>query len=188
MTDVELSKYIKDVVRQEITAILMGKVTSNDSQVRTSIQRFPSETPLHNLRNMQPYGHSSRAPVGTQTLVVPINGDPTHMVAAAHYDPDRPTGADGETLLYDAHGHVVYLSESKIQIGSKAADEPAVLGNVFKTMMDTLLDALSQETHIGNLGYATSPPVNAASYSSLKESPIDDKAILSDSIFVEKGT
>jgi hypothetical protein len=65
--------------------------------------------------------------------------------------------------------------------------EPFVLGLVFQTMMDKLLTAIATHTHIGNLGVTTPPPVNAADFTSIQASPIDDKAILSNFIVGEKG-
>ena len=78
--------------------------------------------------------------------------------------------------------------------------ENLVLGQVFKAwaeeFMDkvvTILDALIVETHGGNLGFNTTPPINAASYvtakaalTALKASKLTSDLILSDKAFTEK--
>lgn len=186
MTESDIIKLVKRTMREQLAPILMGIVVSNESQNRSSAQRFDTDSPISNLRNIQPFGFSSRAPKGTPGLVVPIAGDPTHLNLVGHFDEGRPSGSDGETLFYNAFGQLIYLSNGKIQVGSKASAENMVLGQVFKSMMDTLLVAIKTHTHVGNLGYSTSPPENAADFDAIKASPVDDGAILSDKVFTEK--
>ena len=183
MTEAEMIRLVKRVVRQELAPILMGVISSNQDQNRSTVSRFDLDSQIPRLRNIQPYGVASRAPAGTECLTIPINADPTHINMVGHYDKSRPSMADGETILYDAYGHLVYLSETKMQFGSKASSENMILGQVFKTMMDTLLTAIENHTHVG-IGY---PPSNAAAFAAIKTSPIDDNAILSDIAFTEKG-
>ncbi len=186
MSDSDIIRLIKQTVTDMLAPILMGAVVSNDTQTRSTVQRFNSEAPIPGLRNIQPFGVSSKALPQTSALIIPIAGDPSHLNMVGHFDEAKPTGQDGETLLYDAYGHIIYLSQTKMQFGSKASAENMVLGQVFKTFMDNLLTQLQNETHIGNLGYETSVPVNAPQYEALQESPIDDDAILSDKAFTEK--
>lgn len=79
--------------------------------------------------------------------------------------------------------------------------ENLVLGQVFKQLMIDLIDKIDEltlevgtHTHIGNLGYATSQPIQAADFLQLsldfqgiKSSPVEDEAVLSDLSFTEKG-
>jgi hypothetical protein len=53
-----------------------------------------------------------------------------------------------------------------IQVGD--ASEFTVLGETLLDLLGQLCDALAIETHTGNIGLPTSPPLNAATYSSLK--------------------
>jgi phage gp45-like len=186
MTEAETIRMVRQIIRTELAAIFMGNVQSNESQTRSTAKRFSNEAPIGNMRSIQPYGISSRAPAQTQGLIVPVNGDPTHLLLLGHFDEARPVGADGETFLYNEFGQMVYLSNGKIQVGTKASAENLVLGQVFKTFMTNLLTQLQEETHIGNLGYATSVPINAAEYEALAESPIADEEILSGIAFTEK--
>ncbi len=64
--------------------------------------------------------------------------------------------------------------------------ENLVLGQVFKTAYSEHLDIDSTHDHLGNMGYNTSPPTQAADYVNLKSSPVDDSAMLSDIAFTEK--
>jgi hypothetical protein len=187
MKEAELVRLIRQVIRQELTPILMAKVVSTEDQNRSSVRRIESEGAIPRLRNIQPFGVSSRAPAGTDCLTIPVAGQATHLIMAGAFDEARPAGDEGETFLYDAYGHMVYLSKDKMQFGSKASSENMVLGQVFKDFAKQLLSALAVETHIGNLGYATDVPINKADYEALKASPIEDEAVLSDIAFTEKG-
>jgi hypothetical protein len=122
-----------------------------------------------------------------EALILAIHGDSSHPVHAGDFDAARPDTQTGETILYDQFGHVVYLSESKMTFGSKESSEPMVLGNVFKDMMSTLLDALANHTHVcGPPGFLSDFPANQLEFLSIKQSPIESKEVLSDKCFTEK--
>jgi hypothetical protein len=55
------------------------------------------------------------------------------------------------------------LGKGKIGLGGPAAE---IVDTVIKlmTQLDTLLTSMQAETHLGNLGYSSSPPLNVASY------------------------
>lgn len=94
------------------------------------------------------------------------------------------------------------VSDTKILLakGDTEPNQNLVLGQVFKSFAADLLSELkkqattdSQHYHMGNLGYYTAPPkqasefvANGAKYDTLKASPINDQAILSDLSFTEK--
>lgn len=189
MSEPEIRKLIREALKEELASIFMAKTIANKNSNRTSVRRFETEGPLENIRNIQPFGVSSRAPKDTPVLILPINYDPTHPVSAGHFDEDKPqVNQDGETILYNAYGRVIYLSQDSIQIGSDSADEPLVLGNVFKNnYAKPLLAADKAQTHVsGPPGFLTSVPVNIAAYVAVETSPINDDAILSDTNFTEK--
>lgn len=188
MTDGELTRLIRRVIKQEITSIMMATVQSNESELYSTLTRFATDARNPNIRNIQPFGLSSRPPAGVESLLVPIDGNPTNMTTVGQHDANKPKLNDGETILYDQFGHVVYLSETKMQFGSKTSAENMVLGQVFKSFVQSLLTQLAAETHISGVpGFPTSVPVNASAYDALKSSPIDDDMILSDLAFTEKG-
>lgn len=113
------------------------------------------------------------------------------------------TAVDGSTVLRALTGKKTWItSDTTINLsrGDTAPGENVVLGQVWKTLMVDLLgylidlcQDLSVETHIGNLGYNTAVPNNAADYlmikamlEALKSSPVEDELALSDLTFTEK--
>jgi hypothetical protein len=185
MTEIELIRLIRMVIREELAPIAMSKIIGNADQMRTTFQRTATDSQFSNARNIQPFGLGSRAPVGTDALSVPIGGNATHVNIVGHFDSNRPTMEDGETVLYDAFGHVIYLSESKVQLGSKTAQHPVPLGDVLQTFLNNFLTAILNHTHEGNLGYATGTPINASDFTSIQASPIEDGTINSSIVFTE---
>lgn len=216
-------RMIRQMIRHELAPIMMGMITENADQKRSSGQRFQAENAVENMRSILPYGVSARAPAGTQCLMVPNASDPSHIHVVGHFDDSRPVVNDGEMKLYDANGNVIYLSSSKIEVtaptklvvttpemdtnattksvtttpefdvvsdmiklGSAGSANPINLGDIVQNVLSQLLQLDAQQTHIGNFGYPTSVPVNAAGYTALKSSPVDDGGILSDKAFTEK--
>lgn len=187
MTEQEVIAIVKQTIREQLAPIILATITANKDNNRSSFQRSATDTPINNSRNIQPFGFSSRAPKGTTCLTVPIAGDPSHINIVGHFDEARPTTEDGESILYNAYGQLIYLSNGKIQIGSKSAAENLVLGQIFKQYEKDLLDAIIAHRHVDSLGYLTAPPVNDPDFTALKASPIEDELILSDENFTEKG-
>lgn len=183
MEEYDVIRIVRQVLMNELPPIVMGIVQANSDGARTTVTRFYSEPPRSNLRSIAPYGFASKAPPGTQAFIVPAGGDQTNLNVVGHFDPNRPPLGDGEVALYDAYGHALYLSRNKIQLGTEASSENLVLGQVLKTMLSALLDAVANHTHAG-IG---APPTNAAAFTSLKSSPVDDGAMLSNVAFTERG-
>lgn len=202
MNQSEMMRMIKSVVRNELALASMALQTDTADQKRATTRRFATDSPIDGLRSIQPFGVSSRAPDGTDCMQVPVGGDPSHMNVIGHFDPARPAVEKGETMLYNEFGDRIYVSDGviiattpqwvlesdAIFLGSDSADEPFVLGKVFKQFAEDVLQAIAIHTHISALpGYPTPPPQNAVTFQTLKASPIQDEAILSDKIFGEKG-
>ena len=186
MNEQELIKLIQSVLRQEIAKIMMGEIEENESELKVSFTRYSGEAPITKARHIQPFGLSSKAPKKTECLSIPIGGNPTNQSIVGHYDKNKPTLNDGETILYDAYGHLIVLSESKMQIGSKNSDEPLVLGKIFKAYEKKLLDNIMAIKHVDGMGMLTTVPVNSADFLAQKADTIDSNKILSDKVFTEK--
>jgi hypothetical protein len=202
MTEMEIRALIRAEVRAAMNVVLNGETAANDGMTEDINALFPGMPVIEKRPIMHPYGFVSRAPAGTISVTVRTGDHVANRMTIGHRDKDRPEVQEGETMVYNLFGDQVYLSEGVITattpkwvtaadmvfIGSDAADEPFVLGKVFKKWAQDLLDQLQQETHISGLpGYPTTVPQNAAQYAQLKASPIDDDAVLSDKIFGEKG-
>jgi hypothetical protein len=186
MEDSDIRRIVREEIQRALTPIMMGFVVSNDSVQRATINRMSLEGPIPNTRSIQPYGFASRAPAGTEGIMIPVNGDPTNINMVGHFDKTRPEVQDGESTQYDSFGHEVYLSASGLQFGSQSSANPMMLGDIVQTLFSNLIQLIADHTHYGNLGYPTSAPVQAPDFLNLKASPVDDGAIISDKAFTEK--
>ena len=96
---------------------------------------------------------------------------------------------DGRLTMRSLEGKKIFLSsdtEINLVRGDQPGSEPLVLGGVFREAYSQHLQVDSTHTHIGNLGYATAPPTEAADYVAIQTSPVDDDAMLSDLARTEK--
>lgn len=83
-------------------------------------------------------------------------------------------------------GYLVSDTGVRLQRGDTEATERLVLGDTFKTAYSSDLAATAAHKHIGNLGFLTFVPDNAATFTSLKASPVDNANMLSDLSKTEK--
>jgi len=185
MNEAQMINLIRRVVREELAPIMLATLKTNTSVQRSDVQRTPSEGVIQNLRNVQPYGVSSRAPAGTTMMTTPVAGDPSHILMTGAFDPNKPDMSDGETILYNAFGQLIYLKNGSIHLGVKAAAHPVNLGDVIQSVLSQFLADYAAHTHIGNLGAPTGVPNNAAAAEALKSSPVDDGGINSQVVFTE---
>ena len=66
---------------------------------------------------------------------------------------------------------IAILEDSELLLGAYGATEPGVLGNALKSWLESLVDTVAQSTYIGVApGSPTSPAVNAAAITNLKNS------------------
>ena len=186
ISDAEVREIVKREIREALAPIMMGFIVSNENVQRATIKRMSMEGPIPNARSIQPFGFSSKAPVGTEGLMVPVNGDPTHVNMVGHFDKHKPEVNEGESAQYDEFGHLVYLSESMMQFGSKNSANPMMLGDVVQQLFSNMLELIANHVHIGNLGYPVGAMSTKAQLTELKASPVDDGAIISDKCFTEK--
>lgn len=149
MVDPEVIRQIKKIVREEMAKVLKATVTANQDALTVSVRRFASDSGMPGLKKIQPYGLSSRAPAGTPTVILPVDNNPSHLNTVGEIDPNRPNQNDGETILYDAYGHIVYLSQSKMQFGSKGSANPMVLGDILQEFEDQVWNAILNASQIG---------------------------------------
>ena len=69
------------------------------------------------------------------------------------------------------------LSTGKVGLGGPTAELLDLLEQTL-TQLDTLLTSMATETHTGNLGYPTSPPLNAAAYAAVQAQLVVIKTLL----------
>lgn len=102
----------------------------------------------------------------------------------------------GGALVFDEDVKAIILQAAaqggKVLLGSKDADEPIPLGKVLQSLLSDLLDGIGKITvqvacPPGGGTVTSGTPLNAATFSALKTSPVDDGRVLSDVAFSEKG-
>ena len=116
---------------------------------------------------------------------VVVKGDSVRIIARDNIRIQNENS--GASVTLKSNGDIVIHSKEDIKIGSDDATEPVVLGERLKSVLETLIDQIVSHTHIGNMGAPTSPPVNAAGFTSLKAGTISNKDILADNVFSEKN-
>lgn len=145
----EIEKIIRDTVKQELATIMMATVTATASSQRATAQRYPGENAVPNQRIISPYGFASRPTDGTQCVTAPIAHDPTHLNIMGCHDIERPELEKGESAVYGSDGQLIHFKTGgTIHQGSKAADEPVVLGNVLVEFMTEILNEFIQRNPI----------------------------------------
>lgn len=195
MMDAEAVRFVRQEIERQLNVILTGSAGATDQFKETISNQFPGMPDIPGRPVMHPYGLVSRAPQGTLSVTGRMGEHVGNRMVLGHRDKNRPSLAEGEVMLYNEFGQQMYvkngnviLNAKKVSLGSAAAAEPFVLGNVFQAMMETVLEAIATHTHASNVPSApTSPPLNAAVFEAQKASPVADKVILSDEIFGEKS-
>ena len=86
----------------------------------------------------------------------------------------------GGVFTSEGTGGKLKLAQAKVGIGSDSAELVEQVSNLAKSVSD-LCTALQAETHTGNLGYPTTPPVNSADYAKV-QSEVQTTQQLVDSI------
>jgi hypothetical protein len=126
-------------------------------------------------------------PMGDFAVKVGRNYSSTTQV---NYDVATATGTMTfnsalDLLLQSTSGNVVIKPSQQLQIGG--ADQQAVLGNVLKSFLVSLLDIFIKHRHVGNMGSPTPlDPAIVAEATQLKASPISDGMILSEYVKLSK--
>lgn len=89
---------------------------------------------------------------------------------------------DGHTVVKALDGKKAFLnSDTEINLTREGpGNQRLVLGDVFKTAYSSHLGIDAAHTHIDSLGYPTDVPIQAAQYTAIKASPVDNANMLSD--------
>jgi len=185
------------------THIAVGRVeqldvTDDKSLLRVKVVILPEEREVIAMMSWEHVGPScgifAFPAVNDLVLVAFADGNPEHgfVIRRLTSKEDRiPVQAvTGDSVIFALAGKKAHLlSDTRINLGRGGGSEPeenVVLGQVLKEFLADFLDIFAQHTHTGNLGYLTTPPMNAAAATALKASPVNDEEILSDVAFTEK--
>jgi hypothetical protein len=169
-----------------------------------------------------PFGMSSNPISSILAYHLNMHGNAQAPVILTHLDINRPIPGDiGGLLFYcttedgtqnpvtielSPQGKLIInstvdveINSPNIKLGATAAD-PIPLGNELQSLLSEVLTAISSlcetiasHTHLGNLGFPTSAPTQAADFTSAKtsfdnykSSPVDDGSLLSGVAFTQK--
>jgi hypothetical protein len=193
MEPYEIHALVRQVIREELAPILMGKVGEINEKYRAKLKsRLSGETGLENLRTLHPYGLASKPKAETEVVILPLMGDPTNLNVLTQHDKDRPEIEQGEVALYGPDGQIIHFkNDGNIYQGSSEADEPVVLGNVLKTLLEALIDAFLNNPQVGQcaVGPVMLDPGVRTQLTQAKQTYLSQASsnILSQKNFVERG-
>lgn len=192
MTEQEIIAKVRDVIRQELAQTLLGRVSSTTGDFRSKAKRFQYSDNDFDARLIQQYGLASRPKSGMQSIISPLNADPTHLVVMGQFDDGRPKIEENEVCLYGPTGKVVYMKEdSTIHMGALTAAQQAVLGNVLSAAITSIINRFLNAESIGESAAGEvflSPEVRAGLVEDLQTYVTDTSTnILAQKIFLERG-
>jgi len=207
---------LKEILSDRKLHLYLGSIiklhmASDKSYLKVEVLVHPEERKIIAMMTWESVGPDSGdfefpAP-GDMVLVANAEGDDDQafVVKRLTSRSDKiPAAAIAGDKVHRARAGNKYwnVSDTKIFLarGDAEPTQNLVLGQVFKTMMSSLLATLkvhaqddAEHRHIGNLGYYTEVPLNELEYldrkdeyNILKSSPIDDEAVLSDLGYTEK--
>lgn len=196
-----------------IASIVRIELAEDRSCLRCIVSVMPEQRELVAKLSWESVGPDSGIFVfpspGDMVLVAFVDGDADEIFIirrlTSKTDKIPLQAVDGDTTVIALGGKRVWItSDSKIFI-SKGKDEPTeplVLGNTLRTllafiltMLASLCEKIASHRHLGNIGFPTSLPLEAADFITIKtqfeekkSDPVDNKKILSDIAFTEKGS
>lgn len=181
MTESEMKRLIAQEVRKNLNVILQGSSGANTEQQEDINELFPGMSAIPARPVMHPYGHVSRAPQGTLNVVAKQGEHPGNRMVLGHRDSNKPKDLEeGETMIYSVGDYRVKVSKTKIEVAKGEDYEPVVVGETLRQFLITLVELIIQHTHLGNLGYQTSPPQNFTDFQQAQEQNLDNKKILAE--------
>lgn len=212
--DLEALREIFSDKRQHIAIaeIVKLELASDRSCLRCEVSVFPEQRKLIAKMSWDSVGPNSGIfafPVpGDMVIVAFAEGDENDLYVlrrlTSKTDKIPLQAVEGDTAIVALSGRNVWITSDKkifISAGTDQPTEPLVLGNQLVELLAAVLEKIgelaeqtSSHTHPGNLGYPTGAPYSQAALVALKDffdgkkaSPVEDKKILSEIAFTEKG-
>lgn len=115
-----MSWYDRDQVRAAVDRVSLVGTDDSGTQQLVDVAGLPGETMKRALR-VQPHGFSSHAPAGSEGAVVTGGTRRDRpLILGLEHKAHRPSGlAEGEAVLYDAKGQVVFLKQDGIRVHTR---------------------------------------------------------------------
>lgn len=169
MIDADDMRIIRKEIQKQVQIILSGQSGGGDVFKETIESMLPGMDNITDRPLMHPYGFSSIAPKGTIQVTARQGEHPGNRVVLGHRDSGQPTDLGiGESAIYSKSGYSVRVVAGQIELGKGGTWEPAVLGDSLNKVLTAILDAIIKHTHMGNLGFPTAPPDNAATFTAIE--------------------
>ena len=179
MISPEERRYIREEIRRQIQIITAGETAGNDATTEDIGSQFPGMPTQTKRPLMHPYGLASRAPVGTKSVTAKVGDHPGNVMTLGHRDKDKPDDIEvGESCLYSSGKFRVYARGDKLVLGKDGDYEVLVVGETLLEFLKELIQLINTHTHLGNLGYPTGVPQNAADFTDLQAQNLDNEKIL----------
>jgi len=175
----EIKRFINLEIKRQVNIIMSGTAGATSQHTETINDLYPGMGEIPDRPIMQPYGFASRAKEGTVSVTARQGDHPGNVVTLGHRDKDKPADLDaGESSVYSSGKFEVRVLNGQIQVGKNGDFETVVVGDTLKTLLISLIDTIVQHTHLGNLGYPTGFPQNAAAFNILKANTLSNDKIL----------
>ena len=207
---------LKEILKDDKLHIYLGIIkrlhlASDKSYLKVEIETIPEQRKIISTvawENVGPESGDFEFPsVGDLCIICNIEGDDDQSYVikrlSSRADKIPNTALSGDKVNRALSGKKFWLTSSarlNLSRGDTQPTENLVLGQIFKSFSSSLLASLAtfaqnaaDHVHIDSLGYLVSKTTIESEflarkdeYDSLKASPIDDEAILSDLSFTEK--
>lgn len=179
MLDSEIRRAIHEEIKKQLGVILYGAVGNPTVDSETIEAMYPGMPNQPERPLVGPYGVASVAPTGTIQVVGRIGDHPANRVVLGHRAKDRPTDlAEGETTVYSLGEFRLVVKNDSLYLGKGTDLEEMVVGETLRQFLISLVDLIVAHTHLGNLGYDTSPPKNFADFVTARTDNLDNSKIL----------
>lgn len=179
MIDAELKTYINNMIDAKLSILLTANIGDSDQKNGTIENLYGNANGITQRPIAMPFGVSSKVPRGTSGVVGQSGADRFNRFFMGFFDKNRPMVGDGETSIYSVGKYEVRVLKDKIQLGKNGTFETAVVGETLAQFINALLDAIVAHDHLGNLGFPTGKPLNAAAFEAARSAFISNEEILS---------
>jgi hypothetical protein len=158
-------RFIREEIARQVHILFTGTTQGTATHTEDIGEYLPGADTIPERPIMQPFGLASRAPLKTLSVVARQGNHPANMLTLGHRDKNKPDDlGEGEAALYSVGKYQVRIKKNEVQIGKGGAWETQVMGDTLVTLLKAILDHIIIHPHIGNLGFQTSPPQNAADF------------------------
>jgi hypothetical protein len=174
----EMKRFVVEEVRRQLKIITTGAAgltTMSTEDIQALLPGMPT-IPARPI--MHPFGFASRAPQGMISVTAQQGEHPGNKLTLGHRDKDAPSVDEGESVQYSKGGYRVVVKNGEIFVGKGTDLEHMVVGETLKAVLIPLITTINAHTHMGNLGFPTGKPLNAADFTAIQTNNLDNNKIL----------